>query len=146
MNIVREFSQLYHNDIKPMFFECFSKLEKSEIHLKDKIVDVLKTADKAMRQLIVYYPKTMLISFIASAIFTVLFPTIGGYIGLAINGYVFIRHQNFMFSAIKIYKENNVSELFSSYTEKKRLESLIYLGAFGKEILERITNFFRRTF
>lgn len=114
-----------------------SKL-KSATNPKTFLVEVIKTADKIMRRFTMHYPKTLLISYIVSAIFTVIFPGIGAFINLALNTVLFLRYQNYMFTSIKAHKNGNISEWFSTIEEKKVLEFWVRAKVMGQEFFSRL--------
>ncbi|HEU63861.1 MAG: hypothetical protein KR126chlam4_00799 [Candidatus Anoxychlamydiales bacterium] len=143
MNVVKGFSELCKNDIEPMYKECFSSLRTTR-NFKNKVVELLKTTDKVIRKVMVYYPKTILIGTIANVIFTVLFPTIGSFLSLAINCVCIFRHLDYMMISIKEYSHYKTSEWFSSYEEKKVLEVIIHGKILGNDLLDRIGSLFRR--
>ncbi|NGX34842.1 MAG: hypothetical protein K1060chlam1_01199 [Candidatus Anoxychlamydiales bacterium] len=132
MKIIDSFTQLYGKDIKPMYQQCFSDLKKTQ-GLYLKAVEVLKTTDNALRKLIIHYPKTMLIATFVNVMFTVFLPSTFAVIRLVINGYIFIRHITHMNTAMKVYEDNKISELFSLYSEKQSCELRIAAEAFVKK-------------
>lgn len=123
----------------------FTKL-KSNRNPKTFLVEVIKTVDKIIKRLVVHYPKTMLIVSIASLIFTVIFPNILTFIGLGIDCCFFYRYHNYMFTSIKAHKDYKVSEWFSKSEDKMALELYVYGKIYGKEIWEKVTDFFKRIF
>ena len=143
MNVVKGFSELYKNDIEPMYKECFSSLRTTR-NFKNKVVEIIKTADEVMRKIIVHYPKTALIVSIVDVIFTILFPSIATIIPTVINVSLTVRHLDYLVTSIKEYNNHNKSELFSSYEEKKALEAIVHGKILGNDFLDRIVSLFRR--
>lgn len=142
MNGVKGFSELYKNDINPMFKMGFAKARTTS-NFKNKVVDIIKTTNDVMRLVTIHYPKTILIATIANVIFTVLFPSIGTLINLTVNGFFVFWHLDYMMASIKEYSHQKKSEWSSSYGEKKRLEAIVYAKIFGKDLIDRISGFFR---
>jgi len=119
MKIIDSATDLYKNDIKPMYQQCLKDLNQTQ-GLYLKAVKVLKTTDSALRKIIIHYPKTMLIATFANAIFTFVFPSMFTIMGLVIHDYlILIRHISEINTVIKVYEENNISEWFSSYKDKE---------------------------
>ncbi|NGX52040.1 MAG: hypothetical protein KR126chlam5_00333 [Candidatus Anoxychlamydiales bacterium] len=142
MSVVKGFSELYQKDIKPMFKDGFAKARTTS-NFKNKVVEIIKTTNEVIKMIIVHYPKTVLIATIANVIFTVLFPSIGTFINLTVNGFFVLWHFDYMITSIKEYRENKKSEWSSSYNEKKELELRVCGKIFGREFIDRVSGFFR---
>jgi len=141
MGLITGVSRLLDDISDNILYDSFTKLESRNLH--SVFVEIISTVNKVMEKVIMHYPKTLMICFIAHVIFTIVFPSIRTFIGLAIDCYLFYPYRNHMFSAIKIHRENNISEWFSSYEDKKKLEKIIHIRAYGNGLLQRITNFFK---
>ena len=101
-------------------FEVYiSNPSKIISHFKSFSIEVLKTSHKIVKQLALYYPKTTLIIFLASIIFTSLSLSLASIITLAIHTYYIYPLKNHIIYAIDVYDKNYISELSSSYENKK---------------------------
>ena len=104
MTILRNLSRL-HSDIKRNVLpEVAEELQKAN-SIKSFSVAVLNAGHKVMSKIIVFYPKTVLIAFIANAILTILAASLQGYIGFLINCYFFYHYGDLIFLAIKVHEE-----------------------------------------
>lgn len=105
-------------------------------------INALQVTRGTIENISYYYPKTLVIATIVSTIFTILFPTITGVLGLALSLYIIYPLKNTIATAITVHEENNISEFSSSNIAKQSLIFEIQTRALGANFVEGFRAFF----
>jgi hypothetical protein len=105
-------------------------------------INALKVTRETVENISYYYPKTLVIAAIVSVIFTILFPTITGVLGLALSLYIIYPLKNTIATAITVHDENNISEFSSSNIAKDNLILEIQTRALAANLVEGVRTFF----